>query len=156
MQGVDWAQRVADARIARQLEHADGLDTKAGLIFAYGTALLIGAPTIGTGGQLSVSLFLCTLVLGVGTVILATIVLYPRGFNDPPNAKRFTDEISEEIVSLDWARRRLMKDQIIATEYNGHVIDWKVAGMKAAIAFMTAGGTTLFLQVMAKEGYIGG
>lgn len=39
MDGLNWAQQVAHARIARQLVEVDGLDTRAGLIFAYGEEL---------------------------------------------------------------------------------------------------------------------
>ena len=44
--GIEWAQEVAEARIQRQLEVADGLDAKAGIIFAYCGAVIAAAGSV--------------------------------------------------------------------------------------------------------------
>lgn len=149
--GLRWAQQVAEARIARQLDQVDGLDTKAGLIFGYASAVLIGSLAIGTTGSLSFSFFLCSLVLAGVAVFISIIVLYPRDFNDPPNAEAFARDVADELVKLDWAMQELLRNQINATKNNERVIRRKFAGMKAGIAFIVAATLALFLQVLTRD-----
>jgi hypothetical protein len=143
LRGVEWAQQVAEARIQRQFEIADGLDAKGGILFAYCGALVVGAASLfHSGGE--TAMWVAITVALVGGVATA-LVLWPRDYQDPPDAKKLEAAVRGNEAKPVEVLEALLEQQLDAVVWNKTVLTTKTNALKLAI--IAAGVSTLAIGV---------
>jgi hypothetical protein len=145
MGGLQWAQEVAEARIQRQLEFADALDAKAGILFAYCGAVVIGAASL-VKGQTQDLMWVAIGAAGLGLLLTVTI-LWPRTYWDPPDAEKLEAHVREAKKRQAYVVEALLDQQMEAVSYNETVLQIKALALKAAIIFAVIATAFLGLEV---------
>lgn len=150
MSGIEWAQRVAEARIQRQLEIADGLDAKGGILFAYCGAVIAGAGTLlRSGAEVAMALAIATATIG----LLATvIILWPQTYRDPPDAEKLEGEILERRSKSIDIVEALLTQQLDGVAWNNGVLIGKGWALRVAIIAAVAATGLLGVEIAQGRG----
>lgn len=150
MDPSEWTQKVADARIARQLETADAIDAKGGVLFAYSGAVLVAAPTLAAtppGWQMW-----ATLALGGVAIVATAVLLWPWLYSDPPDARKLERNVRDQ--DEEQARHvleALIDQQLDAIDSNECLMMFKAWALRVAVVFAGLATLTLAWQVFAER-----
>ncbi len=150
MTGLQWVQEVAEARIQRQLEFADALDSKAGLLFAYCGAIVIGAAGLAKGQ--TQDLMWTTIVAASFGILLTVMILWPQTYWDPPDAEKLEMHVREAKQRPTHVVEALLDQQMEAVSYNEAVLKIKASALKGSIILAVLATALLGLEIWQGRG----
>ncbi len=149
--GLQWVQEVAEARIQRQLDFADALDAKAGILFAYCGAVAIGAASLAksqTEGVMWASIGAAAIAL-----LLDVVILWPQTYWDPPDAEKLESHVRSAKQRPTEVVDALVDQQLEAVAFNETVIKNKAWALKASIVLSVLATALLGVEVSQGRGF---
>jgi len=157
MDSSQWVQEVADARIARQLETADAIDAKGGVLFAYCGALIVAAPSLAGSNGLphAVLQMWGTLALAFLAIVATVVLLWPQVYDDPPDAKKLEANVrGQSTARVRQVLEALIDQQLAAIDKNERLMGRKAVALKVAVMSAGLGTATLAWEVAAVRGVV--
>lgn len=148
MSGLQWVQEVAEARIQRQLEFADALDAKGGILFAYCGAVAIGAASLAK--IQTESLMWASIAAAAVGLVFDVMILWPQTYWDPPDAEKLESHVREARQRPAEVVDALVDQQLEAVAFNETVLKIKARALKGSIVLAVV--ATAFLGVEVGQG----
>lgn len=150
MTGLDWLQQTAEARIERQLEFADAMDAKAGILFAYCGALIVGAASlVRSGAEVWMWLSMTTALIGG---VAAAVILWPQTYRDSPDVEKLEKHVRTAKERPDDVVEALVDQQILDIAFNEAVLKVKARALKVVTLLSAAGTILLGIEVLQGRG----
>ncbi|MDQ2912770.1 MAG: hypothetical protein M3T56_05880 [Chloroflexota bacterium] len=151
---LSWAQGVAEARIARQLETADAMDGKGAALFAAVAIVLFSA--IAFTGPANEAARIVTVIVAAFAFVLCAAMLWPQRYNDPPDARKLAEALRDrKDLSRDDLTDTLLNQQLDAIVKNDNVLRDKNLGIRTVLLLLLFSVVTFVIEVYGKDGLHG-
>jgi hypothetical protein len=131
MAGLEWVERAASAQIARQLESGGIIDSKAGILFAYCGALLVGAPTLAK--QTNALPMWLTMVIAMTSAAMCAATLWPIHYEDAPDPQKLLDHVRGGVHTPVELLEALVDQEMDDLCTNTSQLDEKIKRFKVSI-----------------------